>query len=57
MQGQYQEREKTIEKHTLLLNTSMVSEVLALVVVVENMKSEPEAKLKGLHLDLKIRRI
>lgn len=36
----------------------MVSEVLALVVVVENMKSEPEAKLKGLHfLDLKIRRI
>lgn len=37
----------------------MVSEVLALVVVEENMKkSEPDAKLKGLHfIGLKIRRI
>lgn len=36
----------------------MVSEVLALVVVEENMKSEPEAKLKGFHfIDLQIRRI
>lgn len=37
---------------------SVVSEVLALVVVEENMKSEPDAKLKGLYyIGLKFKRI